>query len=116
MAGFIPSGLVEHDNEQHEPDMREASVPLTSVPAGVAGDGEIVFYDDGTIQWATTDEAGLSADDHDHTGDVINPDEAHVEDVIGNAVYPTIDDVPAEYEEKGNMAYTESDGLVVFDT
>lgn len=37
------------------------------------------------------------------------------EDVIGNATYASINDIPAEYEEKGNMAYTDSDGLVVFE-
>lgn len=35
-------------------------------------------------------------------------------DVIGNAVYQSPSDIPAELEQAGNMVVTESDGLVVF--
>jgi len=35
--------------------------------------------------------------------------------VIENAVYQSPADIPTKYEENGNQAYTESDGLVVFE-
>jgi len=35
--------------------------------------------------------------------------------IISNAVYQSPSDIPAEYEETGNAAYTETDGLVVFE-
>ena len=52
----------------------------------------------------------------DISAKTIDAAEVDLTDVFGNAVYPTIGDVPAEYEEEGNMVYTESDGLVVFES
>ena len=71
-------------------------------------------YNDGAI-----DHDGTS--NRTHSGDDLSPNaidaaEVSATDVFGNAVYPTIGDVPAEYEEEGNMVYTESDGLVVFES
>lgn len=49
-----------------------------------------------------------------HDGDTITPEALEATDIIGNAVYQSKSDIPSEYEQKGNMAYTEADGLVVF--
>lgn len=35
-------------------------------------------------------------------------------DIISNATYQSKSDIPAKYEDAGNMAVTETDGLVVF--
>ena len=51
----------------------------------------------------------------DISANAIDAAEVSAADVFGNAVYPTIEDIPTEFEAEGNMAYTESDGLVVFE-
>ena len=74
----------------------------------------LLEYDPVAGEWVAREDVNL--DGNDLSANAIVAAEVSATDVFGNAVYATIDDVPAEYEEEGNMVYTESDGLVVFES
>ena len=68
----------------------------------------LLEYDPVAGEWVARGDVNLDGNDLSAAG-------VGVTDVFRNAVYPTIEDIPAEFEAEGNMAYTESDGLVVFE-
>lgn len=74
---------------------------------GVNPDDHHARYTDSEAQDALE---GTSPTFKDVTSDLYTSNEA-----IQNAVYTSVDDVPAEHEKKGRMVYTEDEGLVVWE-
>lgn len=50
-----------------------------------------------------------------YTDQNVSANSVDIGSILGNAVYQSPSDIPSEYEETGNAAYTVSDGLVVFE-
>lgn len=134
MVQFNQDGIVFEDTDnvdQYDVRLDGGELVVTYLPS----DETWRFQQDGglTIRGAeganindVSDIQASSDVDHNqtsnrtHTGDDLTPNSTDVDEFMGNAVYPTIGDIPESAEQTGNQVYVQDDGdgnpaLVRFD-